>query len=784
MWILYLSVIVAFLTCQGGAEELTPRGPRPNMPGAQSREQCSPQDYNLCTDSLKGKVCPSGCRLSWLMRAGETEISTRINSLVSRLDAIDNRGKTLVVNFRQAHNQANTILSESNAVDESHGKLLHRLEQYVLHLQNRIVAQLRRLQQLRAALLAQLQSILRLEIDIDMALRTCKGACTKTVTYHLDKEMSERLEKAAALLARADLFAVDRLVGTERTVVTSMHTGPTRTDTHYASGSAGSTGTHPSTGSTGTHPSTGSTGTHPSTGSTGTHPSTGSGTYSSYSSTGTHPSTGSGTYSSFSSTGTHPSTGSTGTHPSTGSGTYSSYSSTGTHPSTGSTGTHPSTGSGTYSSYSSTGTHPSTGSTGTHPSTGSTGTHPSTGSTGTHPSTGSTGTHPSTGSGTYSSYSSTGTHPSTGSTGTHSSYGSTDTHSSFGSTGTGAAYPSGGMDYLTPGLGRTDVGTHPVGGATLDIGSHDSSGRSPSTTITEHYTTSRHPPESHTTFHYQGRHGSEHDLNYPEENFRQESGVQTPAPHFTHSSAGGTGSGSKDTKILDSTQTSSSHTSYSSSSHSMPTSTGGRDHEHTFTDFKPLPEFESLPAFDHTGGGLSSGGLSSTGTFTSSSSSLSPVALSPSSPETDHMSSRSTSGSTTFTSSTSSSSHSSKPASETGKDSFLDSFGVSDDMKRLIAEMRAGHGAASASFGSDGESMTGGMSSMDSHHTSKVTKRVWVETLSNGTKVTRTEIIRTEGGPTEVSSGSFGSGDVTTTLPQRKVRGLRKRRSKKSSKQH
>ena len=48
------------------------------------------------------------------MRDGEQRIGSQLNSLVTRVNAIVNRGKTLVVNFRQAHNQANTILSESN----------------------------------------------------------------------------------------------------------------------------------------------------------------------------------------------------------------------------------------------------------------------------------------------------------------------------------------------------------------------------------------------------------------------------------------------------------------------------------------------------------------------------------------------------------------------------------------------------------------------------------------------------------------------------------------------
>uniref|UniRef100_A0A8C4Q795 Fibrinogen alpha/beta/gamma chain coiled coil domain-containing protein n=1 Tax=Eptatretus burgeri TaxID=7764 RepID=A0A8C4Q795_EPTBU len=385
MGLLYLFITVALITCQGNAEEMTPRGPRPNMPGAQSKQQCSPRDYDFCTDDVKGKVCPSGCRLAWLMRDGEQRIGSQLNSLVTRVNAIVNRGKTLVVNFRQAHNQANTILSESNVVDESHGKMLNRLEQYVLHIQNRIDIQLKRLQQLRAVLLAQLQNILRLET---------------------------------------------------------------------------------------------------------------------------------------------------------------------------------------------------------------------------------------------------------------------------------------------------------------------------------------------------------------------------------------------------------SHTSHSSS---YTSSTGEGEREFTFPGLD-LPTFDSLPAFEESGSRSSSGGLSSSSTFTSSSGS-SPVVLSASTLETEKMPSQSSSGSHSFSSSTSSSSHSSDLPFGADRSRVFDNMGISASMRDIMSKMTTDHGLMSPSFSNGADSMRGEMASTTSHHSKTVTKRVWVETLSNGTKVTRTEITHSEGGPAEVTLSSVGGADGKTTL-QHEVRGLRKRRSKKTSKHH
>nr|1LWU_A Chain A, Fibrinogen alpha-1 chain [Petromyzon marinus]1LWU_D Chain D, Fibrinogen alpha-1 chain [Petromyzon marinus]1LWU_G Chain G, Fibrinogen alpha-1 chain [Petromyzon marinus]1LWU_J Chain J, Fibrinogen alpha-1 chain [Petromyzon marinus]1N73_A Chain A, Fibrin alpha-1 chain [Petromyzon marinus]1N73_D Chain D, Fibrin alpha-1 chain [Petromyzon marinus] len=103
-------------------------------------------------------------------------------------------------------------LNEHNELEVRYSEVLRELERRIIHLQRRINMQLQQLTLLQHNIKTQVSQILRVEVDIDVALRACKGSCARYLEYRLDKEKNLQLEKAASYIANLKFERFEEVV--------------------------------------------------------------------------------------------------------------------------------------------------------------------------------------------------------------------------------------------------------------------------------------------------------------------------------------------------------------------------------------------------------------------------------------------------------------------------------------------------------------------------------------------------------------------------------------------
>ncbi|XP_051762910.1 fibrinogen alpha chain isoform X6 [Ctenopharyngodon idella] len=172
-----------------------PRGVRPVQHGYKAQDTCQTKEWPMCTDDDWGSRCPSGCRVQGLMDKADHDIHTKITKISSLLD----EGKKL---YRSADQVSKTTysylrerLTSSSGNDNRYASLADQLRQRITDIKIKIDRQLRLLDALKSQVKDQVIVMQRLEVDIDIKLRTCKGSCASYSEFTVDKESYVTLDK-------------------------------------------------------------------------------------------------------------------------------------------------------------------------------------------------------------------------------------------------------------------------------------------------------------------------------------------------------------------------------------------------------------------------------------------------------------------------------------------------------------------------------------------------------------------------------------------------------------
>nr|XP_020747240.1 fibrinogen alpha chain [Odocoileus virginianus texanus] len=205
---LVLSLVGAFQAADGsdpaGGEFLAEgggvRGPR-----LVERQQstCKETGWPFCADEDWGEKCPSGCRMKGLIDEVNQDFTSRINKLRDSLFNYQKNNKdsnTLTKNivellggdFAKANNNDNTF----NQVSED---LRSRIE----ILRRKVIEQVQHINLLQKNVRDQLVDMKRLEVDIDIKIRSCKGSCSRALEHKVDledyKDQQKKLEQVIAI---------------------------------------------------------------------------------------------------------------------------------------------------------------------------------------------------------------------------------------------------------------------------------------------------------------------------------------------------------------------------------------------------------------------------------------------------------------------------------------------------------------------------------------------------------------------------------------------------------
>ncbi|XP_013807063.1 fibrinogen alpha chain [Apteryx mantelli] len=164
-------------------------------------EQVSPsacrsdKNWPICADDDWGTKCPSGCRMQGLIDDTDQDYSHRIDKIKKLLADNQNNYKTSNRIIVETINLLKPKLDSAQQIDENYGHVTAELRRRIVTLKQRVVTQVNRIKALQNSIHDQVMEMKRLEVDIDIKIRACKGSCAKSFDYHVDKESYDNIQK-------------------------------------------------------------------------------------------------------------------------------------------------------------------------------------------------------------------------------------------------------------------------------------------------------------------------------------------------------------------------------------------------------------------------------------------------------------------------------------------------------------------------------------------------------------------------------------------------------------
>uniref|UniRef100_UPI00398E3A79 fibrinogen alpha chain-like n=1 Tax=Pristiophorus japonicus TaxID=55135 RepID=UPI00398E3A79 len=174
-----------------------PCPPQPVNPGDRYRsKQCSEKEWLTCTDDEWGPKCPSGCRMQGLIETKNQQNDDRVQELRRMLENCSKTFGNTHISVTEAVNRIRQTLNGIGRFGDTYYKLVDHLNARLTILQNKINDQNLKIKLLQNSILEQFKDVSRLEVDIDIKIRSCKGSCTKSVVYNINKESNAQMEKS------------------------------------------------------------------------------------------------------------------------------------------------------------------------------------------------------------------------------------------------------------------------------------------------------------------------------------------------------------------------------------------------------------------------------------------------------------------------------------------------------------------------------------------------------------------------------------------------------------
>ncbi|XP_067863792.1 fibrinogen alpha chain-like [Heptranchias perlo] len=193
---LALSLMVCLTIINLSETSLAPRGPRPVLQREHYRsKQCSENEWPSCTDDEWGPKCPSGCRMQGLIETENQQNDGRVQEVRQLLENYSNMFGNTHVTVTETVKRIRQTLDGMGRFGDTYYQLVDHLNSRLTILQTRINEQIYKIKLLQNTILEQFKEISRLEVDIDIKIRACKGSCEKSFVYNIDRESNAQMEK-------------------------------------------------------------------------------------------------------------------------------------------------------------------------------------------------------------------------------------------------------------------------------------------------------------------------------------------------------------------------------------------------------------------------------------------------------------------------------------------------------------------------------------------------------------------------------------------------------------
>ncbi|NWU91148.1 FIBA protein, partial [Upupa epops] len=170
------------------------RGPR--IVELMSQSTCQHEkEWSICADDDWGTKCPSGCRMQGLIDETDQDYNHRIDKIKKLLVENQNNYKKSNRIIVETVNVLKPNLDSAQQIDENYGRVSGELRRRIVTLKQRVVTQVNRIKALQSSIQEQVLEMKRLEVDIDIKIRACKGTCARGFDYQVDKESYDNIQK-------------------------------------------------------------------------------------------------------------------------------------------------------------------------------------------------------------------------------------------------------------------------------------------------------------------------------------------------------------------------------------------------------------------------------------------------------------------------------------------------------------------------------------------------------------------------------------------------------------
>ncbi|XP_014390504.1 PREDICTED: fibrinogen alpha chain [Myotis brandtii] len=179
------------------------RGPRPDPRPASS---CREKEWPFCADEDWNQKCPSGCRVQGLINEVNQDFTNRINKLTNELFDYQKNNKDSSSLIRNIIEQYRRHFADSHHNDNAYHRVSEDLRSRLETLNRKVTEQVQQIQLLQKNVKAQLVDMKRLEVDIDIKIRSCQGSCSRAVARTIDLQDYEGQQKQVEDLIAKDLL--------------------------------------------------------------------------------------------------------------------------------------------------------------------------------------------------------------------------------------------------------------------------------------------------------------------------------------------------------------------------------------------------------------------------------------------------------------------------------------------------------------------------------------------------------------------------------------------------
>lgn len=163
---------------------------------------CREADWPFCSDDDWNSKCPSGCRMKGLIDEVNQDFTNRINKLKNSLFDFQKNNKDSNSLTRNIMEYLRGDFANANNFDNAYGQVSEDLRRRIEILKRKVIDKAQQIQVLRNNVRAQLIDMKRLEVDIDIKIRSCKGSCSRGVKREIDlrdyENQQKQLEQAIA----------------------------------------------------------------------------------------------------------------------------------------------------------------------------------------------------------------------------------------------------------------------------------------------------------------------------------------------------------------------------------------------------------------------------------------------------------------------------------------------------------------------------------------------------------------------------------------------------------